>query len=159
MKKIAVLYTEYSPIIDIIKYHLSDCEIQIMTTPTDMGKYDYVILSNYEKEYSGNAILCHHSLLPAFDTETPVKDAFISGVKVTGITICYTNPRKIIAQYPVFIKYDMHYDELKQELSYLEQTLFPIILEKIIKRESFEIDKIVKKGCAKNCGGCLSCSH
>ncbi len=159
MKKIAILYSKYSSIIDAIKYQLSECEVDCLTNPIDMNKYDLVVLSDYEQKYEGKAVICHHSLLPAFDTQTPVKDAFLSGVKVTGITICYTNPRKIITQYPIFINNDMHYDELVRQLSYIEQMLLPIIVKKILADEPFDVQKIINNGCGGNCGGCSSCNH
>ena len=116
-----------------------------------------ICLNNTKSE--GNAISCHHSLLPAFNCDEPEKEAVLSGVKVTGITVYYQNTGKIIAQYPVFIKNDTHYDNLKQELTYLEQTLLPIVAEKIIKNEPFELSKIINKNCNGACGGCSSCSH
>lgn len=159
MKKIAILYKKYSPLIDAIKYQLSDCEIDCLTSPKDMEKYDLVILSDYEENYSGSYIKCHRSLLPAFDCKNPEEEAVLQGVKVTGITILYVNPKKIIAQYPLFINNNTHFDELKQELIYLEQTLFPIVLKKIIHNEVFEIRSLINNDCSRNCGGCSSCSH
>ncbi len=44
----------------------------------------------------------HYSLLPAFQTDDPVRDAILTGVKVTGITI--TLEDKIVAQYPILLQ-------------------------------------------------------
>lgn len=159
MKKIAILYTKYTPTIDAIKYQLSECEVDVLKKIEDGKQYDLTILCNYEGDYIGNAIKCHHSLLPAFDCEEPEKQAILEGIKVTGITILFTNPKKIIAQYPVFITNSMHYYDLKQELDYLEQTIFPIVIEKIINNEQFEIHSLFNKNCSGNCGGCSTCSH
>ena len=101
----------------------------------------------------------HYSLLPAFKSEEPLRDALIAGVKVTGLTFYYTNPEKIITQYPIFISGFSHYDEIERELNYLEQTIYPLILEKILKNEPFEIRNLLTKGCSGNCGGCSGCSH
>ena len=158
MKKLAVLYSEYSPVIDAIKYTLSDCTTDCLTTADNTENYDLIICLD-NKKAEGNAIACHHSLLPAFDCEEPEKEAILNGVKVTGITIYYPNTKKIIAQYPVFINNDTHYNDLKQELTYLEQTLLPLVAEKILNNEPFDIQKLVNKGCGGNCGGCSSCSH
>ena len=159
MKKIVILYSEYSPLIDAIKYQLSDCFVDCVTSLNNNEIYDLVVLANYNGIFDGDAIACHHSLLPAFDTKTPVKDAVITGVKVTGITVYHTKTKKIIAQYPVFISNSMHYDELKQELTYLEQTIYPLVIKKIINNEPVELSKIMKKSCGTTCGGCTSCSH
>lgn len=159
MKKAVILYTKYTPTIDAIKYQLKEYEADVVTEIEDASKYDLVILCGYQGVYEGNAISCHHSLLPAFDTDEPEKEAILSGVKVTGITIYYTNPKKIIAQYPVFITNSVHYDDLKQELDYIEQIIFPLVIEKIIKNESFEVQSLMNKDCSRGCGGCSSCSH
>ena len=159
MKKVAILYSEYSAVIDAIKYQLSDYEVDCLTEPKKTEKYDLVILSNYYDEFKGNALKCHHSLLPAFDCDEPVKKAILEGVKVTGITIYFTNPFKILAQYPVFINNNTHFDELEKELEYIEQTLFPLVAERILKNEPFEVRALLNKTCSGNCGGCKGCNH
>lgn len=157
MKHVAILYSEYSPLIDAIRYQLQDCEVDCITESKNMDKYDLVI--RLDGQYGGEALTSHYSLLPAFNCEEPVREAILSGVKVTGITIYYTKSGKIVAQYPVFIKNDTHYDELKQELSYIEQTLFPLVIHKIINNEPFEVRALLNKSCSGNCGGCSGCSH
>ena len=166
MKKIVILYKNQSPILDAIKYYLSDHEVECLTTPSGMDRFDLVV--NLDVEYSGEALACHHSLLPAFDSKEPVKDAILAGVKLTGITIYYTKSKKIVAQYPVFINNETHYDDLKQELAYIEQALFPLVIQKILKNEAFEVRALLKSGCGNSCrgvnsdkciGGCSGCSH
>ncbi len=107
----------------------------------------------------GNKLLkCHYSLLPAFDTDEPVRDAMLAGVKITGVTFYYENPLKIIAQYPIFITNDMHYEDVVQQLTYLEQVLRPFIVEKIAKNEPIELKSMLKQnGCGGNCKGCGGC--
>jgi phosphoribosylglycinamide formyltransferase-1 len=157
MKKVAILYREHSPIIDAIKYQLADCVVESMTELLGMGGYDLVV--NLGSNYDGEALACHHSLLPAFNSKEPVKDAILAGIKVTGITIYYTKSNKIIAQYPVFINNNTHYDELVQELDYIEQTLFPLVIQKVLNNEPFEVRALLNKSCSGNCGGCSGCSH
>ncbi len=160
MKKVAILYSEYSPTIDAIKYQLKDNEVLCFSQiPQNIDDFDLTILVNFKEKFEGKAIGCHHSLLPAFNTETPVKDVIIAGVKVTGITIYETDSKKIITQYPVFINNDTHYDELKQELNYLEQTIYPLVVEKILFNQTFEINKLLNNGCMGSCGGCGGCNH
>ena len=157
MKKIAILYKNYSPIIDAIKYKLPDCEVDCLIAPTGMDKYDLIV--NLGIEYEGEALACHYSLLPAFNSEEPVKEAILSGVKVTGITMYNTKSQKIVAQYPIFINNETHYDELEQELKYLEQTLFPLVIQKVINNEPFEVGTLMNHGCGAKCGGCSGCKH
>ena len=158
MKRVAVLYSEYYPVIDAIKYHLSEYCVDCISDIKDTDEYDLIICLGNKKS-KGNAISCHHSLLPAFNCEEPEKEAVLEGVKVTGITIYYQNTGKIIAQYPVFIKNDTHYDDLNRELTYLEQILLPLVAKQIIKNEPFDVSMLTKTSCNGKCGGCLSCSH
>jgi len=157
MEKIAILYSQYSPTIDALKYQLHDYEIDCYDSENNISQNYKIIFSvNYDKTCQFNHIRCHHSLLPSFDCNEPEKEAILNGVKVTGITFLQNN--KIIAQYPVFITSDMHYETLKQELDYIEQTLYPIIAEKILKNEPFDIKTILgKSSCCS--GGCSGCSH
>lgn len=105
-------------------------------------------------------IIVHHSLLPAFQSDNPVRDAILAGVKVTGVTLTYKD--KIVAQYPIFITNDMHYDELKMYLEYIENIMTPLVAEKIANNEAFEIQTLMK---SQKCGGhschgnCEGCSH
>lgn len=162
MKKAAILYSTYTPTIDAIISRLEDVRFDCIQTGADLDGYDLVVGVGLE-DVSGierNIVNIHHSLLPAFSGEEPVKQAFLAGVKVTGLTIYYTNPEKIIAQYPVFISNDAHFDDVEHEIQYLEQTIYPIVLEKILNGGVFEIKDLLKSGgCASGCGGCGKCNH
>lgn len=162
MTRVAILYSEYIPIIDALKYHLNKFHVDCFTNPQAVINYDLVILADNKIPYSGEAVICHHSLLPAFNSDNPIKDAILAGVKVTGITIYYKNSKKIIAQYPILIKNESHFDDIAQELKYLEQTILPIIIEKILKDEIIDLQILLKNtGRCSGCkdGGCSSCRH
>ena len=157
MKHVAILYSEYSPTVDAIKYQLKNEQVDCKNSIDTNDNYDLVILSNYINEYPGNALACHHSLFPAFKGNEPEKEAIIEGVKITGITFYCTKPEKIIAQYPLFIKDEVHYDELEKEISILEQSLYPIVVEKVINNEQIDFNSIGGKNSC--CGGCSGCTH
>lgn len=159
MKKIAILYSEYTPTIDAIVSHLKEFDVQALDSFKNNNGFDLIANVNYKEDIPDNHIDVHYSLLPAFCGKEPVKQAFLEGVKVTGITFYYTKPRRIITQYPIFISNFSHYDDVERELEYLEQTIYPLILEKILKNEPFEIKQLLTKGCSGNCGGCSSCKH
>lgn len=159
MKKVVIIYSKYTPTIDAIIAHLKDFEVKAVNSVEEIGACDLLVNTNYEKKIPQNHINVHYSLLPAFSDNEPVKEAFLAGVKVTGISFYYTNPERIIAQYPIFISNFSHYDDIERELEYLEQTIYPLILEKILRNEPFEIRKLLTKGCSGNCGGCDSCKH
>ena len=156
MKRIAILTSIHKPVIDAVKA-LNNCIVEVFSAPDfDKKDYDLVIGINYSGDFDG--INSHYSLLPAFDGEDEIKQAFLAGVKVTGITFYYTNPFKIIAQYPVFIKSTSHYDDTEREIEYIEQVLYPIIIEKILNNEQFEIQDLLKNGsCGNNCSSCGGC--
>lgn len=156
MKKVAIITDMQNSLSDAIMHSLKDFAIVDCQNSADFNsdKYDLIINISSIKECPFNVLTSHRSLLPSFDTDTPVKDAFLAGVKVTGITIFYTKPRKILAQYPVFIYNDAHYDELENELMYIEQALLPVVAAKIIKNEPFEVQSLMNGG---NCGGCKGC--
>ena len=160
MNKVAIIYSEYTPVIDAIISYLKGFEVQIFDLYTKgLNDFDLIVNINYKNEIPENHINVHYSLLPAFQDEEPVKQAFLAGVKVTGITFYYTKPQRIIAQYPIFISNFSHYDDVERELEYLEQTIYPLILEKILNNEPFEIRQLLSQGCSGNCGGCSSCKH
>ena len=110
-------------------------------------------LNNSNKD--NNEIKVHYSLLPAFFSDDPVKDAILEGVKVTGITFYYNQPFKIIAQYPVFIPQDAHYESLKLYLKQLADYLLPMISEKINNNEQFNIQELISDNKQKSC--CSEC--
>ena len=155
MKKLAILYSEYSPVIDAIICQLEDIvEVECFTNlPENYQIYDLVVSVNYRGEENIKLLKCHHSLLPSFNSDEPVKDAFLAGVKVTGITVYFTKPERIIAQYPLFIPNDAHFEDIEKQLCYLEQVIYPIVIEKLLKNEAFDLRNI------SNCGGCRGCSH
>lgn len=158
MKKLLILYSDYSPVIDAIKYRLQNT-VEVVCKKEcsdDINNYDLIALVGIKGNIEIDAINVHYSLLPAFNGEEPVKDALIAGVKVTGITFFYTKTKKIIAQYPIFITNDSHLEDIEQEMKYIEQSLYPIIIEKILKNEQFEVKAIMSNS---NCcsGGCSAC--
>lgn len=106
----------------------------------------------------------HPSLLPAFDEENAAYKAFISGVKVSGITIHKIENGnyygKIIAQYPVLIGLTTHFDEFKNELDNIGSKLYPPVIDAILNDRVFDFSDLFKSscqnsdGCSGNCGNC-----
>lgn len=153
MKRVAILYSEYTPVIDAIIYQLKDFQVDCLNFLDENNtSYDLVVLIGNEQCYAGNALTCHYSLLPAFESDEPVKAAMLSGVKVTGITVYYTKSKNIVAQYPIFIRQEAHFEEVEQELKYIEQIIFPIVIEKVLKNEIIDLRSILQKD--KSCSGC-----
>lgn len=105
-----------------------------------------------------NDIVIHYSLLPAFDCEDPIKEAFLAGVKVSGVTVYDAVTKKILAQYPVLIGNSTHYDEFKEEILKTGEILYNKVLECIINDKVFDFADLLKGGCQSGgCGGCGGC--
>ena len=158
MKTIAILYSENTPVLDAVISKLDDYNYQLLTAfPENPDDFDLIIDVNFKNDIKSNVLKCHYSLLPSFQSDEPLREAFLEGVKVTGITVYFTDPVRILAQYPVFIRNDAHYDDILQEMEYLEQVIFPIVIEKILLNEPFDIQDLLKGN--KCSGGCSGCRH
>jgi len=103
-------------------------------------------------------IKLHNSLLPAFDCENPIENAFKTGVKISGLTICYLNidgsNGKIIAQYPVFIDTTMTINDIEEEIFKVKEKLVPFVAESIINDKIFDFSELLKNNCSGSCGHC-----
>lgn len=105
----------------------------------------------------------HPSLLPAFDSCDAVKDTFLSGVKVGGITFRYAQGN-IIAQFPVLIDYNTEYEEYEANIRKTEKMLYPLVLKSVLDNKPFSFSQIMgdahsnsKSECSGACGSCGGC--
>lgn len=125
--------------------------------------FDLVALAGYMQilpknvlDAMGKVINIHPSLLPSFKGKNAVQQAFLAGVKVSGITIHWVekdiDSGKIIAQYPVFITNDMHFDEFEEEIHTIEHKLYPIVIEKILEDKVFDFQDLMRAKCGGKCG-------
>lgn len=132
--------------------------------------FNLIALSDYRRQLQNNVlelgkfIHVHPSLLPAFKGPDAINRAFSSGVKVSGVTVHWVNEDldggKIIAQYPVLIGNLTHFDEYEKEIHQLEDLLYPIVIDKILKDEVFDFQDLLSSSpCNKNnCSGCSGCN-
>jgi len=146
------------------------------------NKFDLVALAGYmmilpeEVLNLSRFINIHPSLLPSFKGRDAIQQAFLAGVKLSGITIHWVekgvDDGKIIAQYPVFIDNYMHLDEFEEEIHTIEHKLYPIVIEKVLDDKVFDFQDLMKSSCNnKGCGGhssdskddssggCRGCQH
>jgi len=136
------------------------------------NKFDLVVLAGYMKILPEEVLALskfiniHPSLLPSFKGKDAIKQAFLAGVKVSGITIHWVEKSvdtgKIIAQYPVFIDNYMSLDEFEEEIHIIEHKLYPIVIEKILDDKVFDFQDLMKSSCNNKdsgggCGG--KCGH
>lgn len=157
MTKVAIVSDKYLPVIDVIKSTLENVEV-IYCQEIPKNKEEYDLVAGIRLDTKEDIINTHFSLLPSFDNENPVEEAFLTGVKVTGLSIYYPKTNKILAQYPVFITNDKYVDDIEQELVYIEQILYPKVIEKILNNEQFEVKDLMKKNCSGNCSSCGGCN-
>ena len=130
------------------------------------NKFDLVVLAGYMRiipedvlKEMGKVINIHPSLLPAFKgSANGIKDAFLAGVKVSGVSVHWVTSDvdggEIIAQYPVFIANDMHFDEFEAEMHKLEHKLYPVVIEKLLEDKAFDFADLMKSSCGSSCAGC-----
>ncbi len=162
MKNVLILYEKYTPVIDAVIYNIGnfanvECIQSFDNGTIDKSIYDLIINLGINNESDFNEVAVSHSLIPPFNDENGEIRTISEGFKVTGITIYYTKTKKIISQYPIFVHNDTRLDMLQQELNYVEQTLLPLVAEKILKNEAFETQNLLKQN--SSCGGCSGCCH
>ena len=111
---------------------------------------------------TGKFISIHASLLPSFKGPDAMHGAFSSGVKVSGVTVHWVTEDvdcgKIIAQYPVLIGNLTHFDEYEAEIYAVENMLYPVVIDKLLKDEVFDFSDLMNNNsCTNSCGGCGGC--
>lgn len=127
------------------------------------NKFDLVALAGYMQilpenvlDVMGRVINIHPSLLPSFKGKDAIQQAFLAGVKVSGVTVHYVDKDvdggKIIAQYPVFIDNTMHLDEFEEEIHVIEHKLYPIVIEKVLEDKVFDFQDLMRGKCGDSCG-------
>ena len=129
----------------------------------EQNKFDLILLygsaNGLNKSLLKNSTILrlHPSLLPAFDNNEPVKSAFLAGVKVSGVTVCSLDKDgrtdKIIAQFPVLIDYDTHFDAFEENIRNTESMLYPVVIQSVLQNKPFSFTDIMG-GCNGGCGGC-----
>ena len=133
-------------------FALNDFDLIAMT--------DCVDLLSDEVLTHGRFINMHPSLLPAFKNNDAMYSAYMAGVKVSGVTVHWVTADidggKIIAQYPVLIGNATHFDEFKNDIIRLEQTLYPIVIDKLLRDEVFDFQDLLG-GCSSGCSSCGNC--
>ena len=164
-KKLAIIDSDNKEIIAAIEkyFECKDVEIQVVNQLDE--KFDLVVLTGFESEFKINTncsiLNLYPSILPAFKGGEPVKDAFLAGVKVSGVTVHVVETDKfygkILAQYPVLIGNTTHIDEFAQELFAVSKKLYPVVIEAVLNDKVFDFTALFKSSCGGNCGGCGGC--
>jgi len=165
MKNLTIINSENKKLITSIIKHFEGDNITIAESANNLPKdCDLVILTGFTTDILPENIPCkviniHPSLLPAFKEVDALKQSFVSGVKVSGITVHYVENDnffgKIIAQYPVLIGNGTHYDEFCKEMNILCEKIYPKVIEAVLEDKVFDFDELYQNSCYNNCnGGC-----
>lgn len=163
-KKIAIL-DEYLEI--LMSDYFNDGVDVVLYDDILSVEADFLLLNNYSKQipaqiFDKTTILnLHPSLLPAFANDDAIVQGFISGVKVSGVTVHYVEKDnfygKIIAQYPVIIGNAMHYNEYVDALTSLGNKLYPQVVEALLNDKVFDFSDLIQTRCHNSCGNCGNC--
>lgn len=106
-------------------------------------KFDLYVLAGYMRILPpkildfGTFLNIHPSLLPDFKGANAIKNAFLSGVKQTGVSVHIVNKEidsgEIIAQQKCVIEPDMTLCDLENKIHILEHRLYPRVIEEFLK--------------------------
>lgn len=177
MQKIILVNSENNELTEEIKKYLSNkgLEFVLATDTTSLENYDsdsliiYTTFDKIETTLNANAkiLRIHPSLLPAFDTNNAIAEAY-KNVKVTGVTIIerQNEREKILAQYPVLIGLTTSYCDLEEEIKTISKNLYPVVIDAVISDRVFDFGDLFKGGChsggstcSGSCGNCGKCTN
>lgn len=172
MKRLCIFSDSENTLISVIKDNLKSVDVVCVANLDEIKMLENIDLiasihnSCFPKDIIDNykIINIHPSLLPSFNTNEPVKDAYLFGVKVTGVTVHKVEnidgSGMILAQYPVLIDNYTHFDQLADEINSLEQRLYPIVISSVLDNNVFDIVELLAPDPAHachSCGGCHKC--
>ncbi len=115
---------------------------RIVAEMRDAGA-EYLFMAGYMRKvgtkvldaFPDRVVNLHPALLPSFTGAHAIRDAFESGVKVTGVTVHFANAEydkgPIIAQEPVRIEEGDTLDSLEARIHQTEHQLYPRVLRLI----------------------------
>jgi|InofroStandDraft_1065614.scaffolds.fasta_scaffold00301_65 phosphoribosylglycinamide formyltransferase-1 len=164
-KKLAIVDSDNKEIILAIKNYFESKDVEIQLVTQLDGKFDLVVLTGFETEFNikneSKVLNIYPSILPAFKDCNPIKEAFLSGVKVSGVSVHQVLPDnfydRILAQYPVLIGNTTHIDEFTKELFAVSNKLYPVVIDAVLNDKVFDFSDLFKSSCSGNCGGCNGC--
>lgn len=103
-----------------------------------LAGYMRIIGSTLLQAYPNKILNIHPALLPNFPGAHGIEDAFLAGVKTTGVTVHYIDADidsgPIIAQASVPILADDSLETLEERVHRTEHQLYPTVLKDLIKK-------------------------
>jgi len=180
MHKIAILGSDdFGNALSIKKFFKNDdiefCHITNENNLEDFfnqNKFNLIVLSGFkgvlkpEIIEQGVFLNIHDSLLPNYNVENPIEEAFNNKEKITGVSVylMQKNPEAliVISQQAVEISENLSLEDLKQKIKNAENYLYPRVIEELLFSENVACKKeggcsgsgCSDSGCGGNCGGC-----
>ncbi len=163
-KKLVVIDSDNKEIIEAIKKYFIKKDVDVIISASITSECDLVVLTGFENSFDNNkfkVLNIFPSLLPAFKGKQPIKDAFLTGVKISGVSIHEVGINnfygRILAQYPVLIGNTTHIDELTREIITVGVKLYPIVIDAVLNDKVFDFSDFFNPSCSGGCGSCGKC--
>lgn len=164
-KKLAIMNSDNKEIISAIEKYFQTKDVKITIVDGIHDDFDLIVLTGFESQFENvvkaKVLNIYPSILPAFKGQDAIKEAFISGVKVSGVSVHEVNSDnfygQILAQYPVLIGNTTHIDEFTKELIAVGKKLYPVVIDAVLNDKVFDFSDLFKHSCSGNCGGCGGC--
>ena len=164
-KKLAIINSDNKEIISAIEKYFQSKDVEITILDDISIGFDLIVLTGFESQFENvvkaKVLNIYPSILPAFKGQDAIKEAFISGVKVSGVSVHEVNSDnfygRILAQYPVLIGNTTHIDEFTKELIAVGKKLYPVVIDAVLNDKVFDFSDLFKYSCSGNCGGCGGC--
>lgn len=164
-KKLAIMNSDNKEIISAIEKYFQTKDVEITIVDGIHDEFDLIVLTGFESQFENvvkvKVLNIYPSILPAFKDQEAIKEAFISGVKVSGVSVHEVNSDnfygRILAQYPVLIGNTTHIDEFTKELIAVGKKLYPVVIDAVLNDKVFDFSDLFKHSCSGNCGGCGGC--
>lgn len=164
-KKLAIINSDNKEIISAIEKYFQSKDVEITILDDISTGFDLIVLTGFESQFenivNAKVLNIYPSILPAFKGQNAIKEAFISGVKVSGVSVHEVNSDnfygRILAQYPVLIGNTTHIDEFTKELIAVGKKLYPVVIDAVLNDKVFDFSDLFKHSCSGNCGGCGGC--
>ena len=135
--------------------------IEVVESLEEKTLQNFDVLLEYDIEAPNvidvEVLKLHPSLLPSFDSKDPIKDAYLAGVKVSGVTVYSVSRDKILAQFPVLVENDFHFEDYVESITKAENLLYPLVIKSQLENKIFNFTDIIggsSSGCSGNCGSC-----
>ena len=134
---------------------------EIIASELVSHQVDYVIMAGYMRKvhapllntFPNRIVNIHPALLPSFVGAHAIHDAYVRGVKVTGVTVHFANADydagPIIAQAPLAVEEGWSEEELEAHIHEIEHELYPAAIQLLAEgRVQIRPDNTVAIACS-----------